>query len=248
MQRKEENPFYRRWLRQADPDDRRILEAMSDSEAADAFGEPPSFGTGGIRKAEGPGINRINPITVRWAAAATAKALLKKNEAKARENGVVITFDTRVHSRVLAKEAALTVAGFSVPVLLTEEPTPVPFLSFLLKNKDYAGGVMIPASHNPATDNGFKVYNENGGQLIPKEIVVEGQPEVLGQPVGLGVDSSAEDDLPGAEALKNSRNGVEIRNQRRIEQAIGLDRQGQHNAVGVLHTQQSGFENRGRTG
>lgn len=169
MQRKEENPFYRRWLRQADPDDRRILEAMSDSEAADAFGEPPSFGTGGIRKAEGPGINRINPITVRWAAAATAKALLKKNEAKARGNGVVITFDTRVHSRVLAKEAALTVAGFSVPVLLTEEPTPVPFLSFLLKNKDYAGGVMITASHNPATDNGFKVYNENGGQLIPKE-------------------------------------------------------------------------------
>ena len=75
MFQKEDNAFYRCWKENSDDHTKTVLEQMDDRETADCFGGLPSFGTGGIRQAEGIGPNRINEVTIGWAAAALARTL-----------------------------------------------------------------------------------------------------------------------------------------------------------------------------
>ncbi|MGM9566873.1 MAG: phospho-sugar mutase [Clostridia bacterium] len=169
MFQKEDNAFYRCWKENSDDHTKTILDQMNDRETADCFGGLPSFGTGGIRQAEGIGPNRINEVTIGWAAAALALSLKEQNEGKDLKKGVLIGFDTRKNSRFYAEKTALTLNAYGIPTLLFEEPVPVPLLSFVLKREDRLCGVMITASHNPGNYNGFKVYNKNGGQCVPEE-------------------------------------------------------------------------------
>lgn len=157
------DPLFLRWRENSDDATKAKLDAMSNSEAADAFGALPSFGTGGIRNPEGIGPNRINLITIRWAAAALARSLT----AIGKKGAVLIGYDTRHNSKAYAEETTFTLNRYGIPVALFDEPTPVPLLSFALKQGNYLGGVMITASHNEPTDNGFKVYDPNGAQYIP---------------------------------------------------------------------------------
>lgn len=172
MFQKEDNAFYRCWKEKSDDDIKAVLDQMDEQETADCFGGPPSFGTGGIRQTEGIGPNRINDITIGWAAAALAAALKEHTDAETLKKGVLIGFDTRRNSRSYAEKTALTLIGFNIPAILFEEPIPVPLLSFVLKREDYPCGVMITASHNPENYNGFKVYNRNGGQCVPSEAAI----------------------------------------------------------------------------
>lgn len=133
---------------------------MAEEELHDSFRTFPSFGTGGIRQKEGIGPNRINNITIRWAAAAVANSLPPKSK-------VLIGYDTRRNSRSYALETALTLNAFHFTAVILEDPVPVPLLSFVLKRGGYHCGIMITASHNDSEYNGFKVYNAQGGQLIP---------------------------------------------------------------------------------
>lgn len=162
MDSKENNKLYQLWQEHSDNETQERLNAMAKEEFRDAFRSLPSFGTGGIRQKEGIGPNRINNITIRWAAAAVAKTLPPKSK-------VIIGYDTRKHSRAYALETALTLNAFHITAVLLENPTPVPLLSFILKRGEYHRGIMITASHNGAEYNGFKVYNGQGGQLIPEE-------------------------------------------------------------------------------
>ncbi|MBQ6810859.1 MAG: phospho-sugar mutase [Firmicutes bacterium] len=159
------NELYRLWLETSDQETQKQIKAMTKEERIDAFGSYPSFGTGGIRKKEGIGPNRINPITIRWAAAAVANTLPQGSK-------VLIGYDTRHNSRAYAWETALTLNARHITTVLLEEPIPVPLLSFVLKRGGYSCGIMITASHNDAAYNGFKVYNRQGGQLIPEEAAV----------------------------------------------------------------------------
>lgn len=158
----ESNELYRLWLEHSDKEIHEKLKNMEQKELNDAFSSLPAFGTGGIRQKEGIGPNRINPITIRWAAAAVANTLPPKSK-------VFIGYDTRKNSRAYALETALTLNAFQITTVLTEEPIPVPLLSFVLNRGGYHCGIMITASHNGAEYNGFKVYNAKGGQLIPTE-------------------------------------------------------------------------------
>ena len=169
MFQKEDNAFYRCWKENSDDHTKTVLEQMDDRETADCFGGLPSFGTGGIRQAEGIGPNRINEVTIGWAAAALARTLKEENEEKDMKKGVRIGFDTRKNSRLYAEKTALILNAYNIPTLLFEEPVPVPLLSFVLKREDRLCGVMITASHNPENYNGFKVYNKSGGQCVPEE-------------------------------------------------------------------------------
>ena len=166
---KEDNAFYRCWRERSDDHTKTALDRMAEEETADCFSGPPSFGTGGIRLAEGIGPNRINEITIGWAAAALAVYFTETIDETARKKGVPVGYDTRRNSRFYAEKTALTLNAFGIPTLLFESPIPVPLLSFVLKREEHPGGVMITASHNPENYNGFKVYNQNGGQCIPEE-------------------------------------------------------------------------------
>lgn len=162
---KTKDPLFLRWREQSSNDIKKQMDAMSNCEAADAFGKFPSFGTGGIRNPEGIGPNRINFITIRWAAAALAEHLLETIDT----GKILIGYDTRCNSSAYAQEAALTLNRYGIITELFHEAIPVPLLSFAIRRGDYLGGIMITASHNAPKDNGFKVYSAKGCQLVPSE-------------------------------------------------------------------------------
>ena len=162
---------YQQWLDspRVGEQDKEILRKMSNEDIDDAFYKDIEFGTAGMRGIIGPGTNRINFYTVRKATIGFAQYLLAKFK-NARERGVVISHDNRHMSREFVFECAqvLNLMGFRAFIFDSLRPTPE--LSFGVRFKRACGGIMITASHNPKDYNGYKVYDENGCQLVPKKI------------------------------------------------------------------------------
>ena len=162
---------YQQWLDspRVGEQDKEILRKMSNEDIDDAFYKDIEFGTAGMRGIIGPGTNRINFYTVRKATIGFAQYLLAKFK-NARERGVVISHDNRHMSREFVFECAqvLNLMGFRAFIFDSLRPTPE--LSFGVRFKRACGGIMITASHNPKEYNGYKVYDENGCQLVPKKI------------------------------------------------------------------------------
>lgn len=128
----------------------------------DCFAGPLEFGTAGLRGALGPGPNRVNRMVVAQSAAGIADYL------KDRGGGtVVIGYDARHNSAAFAQESAEVFAGAGLATLIFPEPVPTPVLAFAVKERRCAIGVMVTASHNPAKDNGYKVYLGDGSQIVP---------------------------------------------------------------------------------
>lgn len=169
MYEKNYRAAYAHWCQMADAKTKKELASFSEAEIEERFYSDLSFGTGGIRGKTGIGSNRINRYTIRQAAAGTARYLKASLSPDVLKKGVLIAFDTRCDSSFFAVETALTFCAFNIPAYLFQSPAPVPLLSFTLKKDDYLCGVAITASHNPKNDNGFKIYNDCGGQLVPAE-------------------------------------------------------------------------------
>ena len=151
----------------------------------DSFYQVISFGTGGRRGPVGIGTNRINPWTIAASAQGHSDYLMEQYGEDARKRGVVLAYDVRIYpdtriynaelpnpvkgitSRDLAVEAAKVYAANAIKVYLFEDIRTTPELSFAIRYLKAVSGDMFSASHNPDTDNGKKVYEHNGGQLIP---------------------------------------------------------------------------------
>lgn len=138
-------------------------DAKAAAELEDRFFEPLAFGTGGLRGFMAAGLRRMNQPNVRrttLALAAVAKAHAPGKKV------AVVGFDTRINSQVFAGESAKVLAAAGYEVFLGTRPLPTPFLCFAMKALDSACGVIITASHNPKEYNGFKAYNDLGGQVV----------------------------------------------------------------------------------
>lgn len=146
------------------------LEEISNNEKEleDSFYKNLTFGTGGMRGMLGPGTNRMNIYTVRKAVEGLAN-YISKNIERADERGVVIAYDSRYMSQEFAVEAARVLGAHHIKAYVFESLRPTPLLSFAVRYLQTAAGIMITASHNPPEYNGFKVYNEDGGQVPLKE-------------------------------------------------------------------------------
>ena len=146
------------------------LAALSDQTDAleDAFYAPLEFGTAGMRGILGPGINRMNIYTIRQATEGLARFIDTQDE-DTRKRGVAIAYDSRHLSPEFALEAACTLAQHGIPSYVFESLRPTPELSFAVRHLNTFTGIMITASHNPATYNGYKVYGEDGGQMPPAD-------------------------------------------------------------------------------
>lgn len=134
-------------------------------EIEEAFGSLIAFGTGGMREKMGVGPGRINKYTIRLATHGVALHLLKSPK-ELWKKGVVICHDCRNHSREFALETARVFAGNNIPVHITKDLRPTPFCSFAIRHLGAIGGVNITASHNPKEYNGYKVYFNDGGQVV----------------------------------------------------------------------------------
>ena len=145
------------------------LEAIKDDEAEieDRFYKNISFGTGGMRGKMGAGTNRINKYIVRKATQGLANYIINYSD-DGREKGVVIAYDSRHNSPEFSLEAALVLAANDIKTYLFTGMRATPELSFAVRELDAIGGIVVTASHNPPEYNGYKVYWEDGGQVVPK--------------------------------------------------------------------------------
>jgi len=193
----------RRWLAaDPDPDTRAELEGVLDSgdEAALAamFGARLEFGTAGIRGPLGAGPAAMNRMVVRRVTAGLAARLLESDVDAGR--GVVLGHDARHKSAVFADDVAAILGGAGIPVHRLPDVSPTPLVAFAVLDLRAAAGVQITASHNPAADNGYKVYWSDGAQILPP----------LDAEISAAIDAVAPDaDLPMSTDLVSDL-GVEI--------------------------------------
>lgn len=130
----------------------------------DSFYKNLEFGTGGLRGIMGVGTNRMNRYTVCAATQGLANYLKKQ---PGNEFSVFIGYDSRHDSRFFAEESAKVLAGNGIKVYITEDLRPTPLVSFGCRFKKCSAAIMITASHNPPEYNGYKVYWNDGGQVLP---------------------------------------------------------------------------------
>jgi phosphomannomutase len=157
-----------RWLEQdPDPETRGELEALlragADDELRHAFEPPLVFGTAGLRGAVGPGPARMNRAVVRRVAWALGQYLVERGLA---ERPVVVGFDARPTSETFARDTVEVLAAQGFDVLAFPLPTPTPWVAFACRALGAAAGVVVTASHNPRGDNGYKVYDDLGVQIV----------------------------------------------------------------------------------
>ncbi|MCQ2386982.1 MAG: phospho-sugar mutase [Clostridia bacterium] len=157
---------YEKWLNSPVFDDKTKQELKSikdEKEIEDRFYKNLSFGTGGLRGVIGAGTNRMNFYTVGKATQGLADFINSLDC----EKKVVISYDSRNMSKEFALDTALIFAGNGIKAYLFETLNPTPVLSFAVRYLKTTAGVMITASHNPPEYNGYKVYWQDGGQIVP---------------------------------------------------------------------------------
>jgi len=164
-----------------------LIEAEKWAFLLDSFYQVIPFGTGGRRGLVGVGPNRINTWTIQASAQGHSQYLVRQYGEQARKRGVVLAFDVREYTqkgiydealpnpvmnldgRRLADAAAAVYAANKIKVYMFKEERSTPELSYVIRHLNAVSGDMFSASHNLPTDNGKKVYDQYGGQLIPPD-------------------------------------------------------------------------------
>jgi phosphoglucomutase len=160
-----ENPYFDTETRSAA---KILLSDDKQNEREECFGSLLEFGTGGLRGIMGVGTNRINRYTIQMATEGVARIINKKGK-ESDASGVVIGYDSRHRSFEFAQISSQVLAAHGIPVFLFREIAPTPLVSCELLRRKAIAGIIITASHNPPEYNGYKVYWENGGLIVPPE-------------------------------------------------------------------------------
>lgn len=145
---------------------KQLIDANNSDELSERFYRDLEFGTGGLRGILGAGTNRMNIYNVRKASHALALYIKEKIPADV-EKRVAVSYDSRRYSREFAEATAEVMAGHGIRCYITKELRPTPMLSYMVRHFACQGGVCVTASHNPPDYNGYKVYWQTGGQIVP---------------------------------------------------------------------------------
>ena len=169
--------IYEEWCTSSDFDDETKKELLSikddEEEIEDRFYKELEFGTAGLRGIIGAGTNRMNKYTVGKATQGLANYILKQGT---QDKGVAISYDSRKMSKEFSMQTALILNANGIKTYLFENLRPVPELSFAVRELKCTAGIMITASHNPPKYNGYKVYWDDGAQIVAprdKDIIEE---------------------------------------------------------------------------
>jgi len=148
-----------------DEETKKELKGITDeNEIKDRFYKNLEFGTAGLRGVIGAGTNRMNKYTVTQATQGLANYI--KNVG-GEDRGVAIAYDSRNMSIEFSTWAALCLNANGIKTYRFESLRPTPELSFAVRHLNCIAGIVITASHNPAEYNGYKVYWEDGAQIVP---------------------------------------------------------------------------------
>ncbi len=163
---------YKKWCEGSEFDEETKRELLSikddEKEIEDRFYKELEFGTAGLRGVIGAGTNRMNKYTVGKATQGLANYILKQG---VQDKGVAISYDSRKMSKEFSMQTALILNANGIPTYLFESLRPVPELSFAVRNLGCTAGIMITASHNPPKYNGYKVYWDDGAQIVsPRDV------------------------------------------------------------------------------
>ena len=168
---------YKKWCESPDFDEetKKELSEIKDNEKEieDRFYKELEFGTAGLRGVIGAGTNRMNKYTVGKATQGLANYILEQGT---QDKGVAISYDSRRMSKEFSLLTALILNANGIKTYLFENLRPVPELSFTVRKLKCTAGVMITASHNPPKYNGYKVYWDDGAQIVEprdKEIIAK---------------------------------------------------------------------------
>ncbi|MEG0950125.1 MAG: phospho-sugar mutase, partial [Bacteroidales bacterium] len=154
---------------------KKLLENADKTELIESFYKDLEFGTGGLRGIMGAGSNRMNKYTVGAATQGLAN-YLKKEFADKKEISVVVGHDCRNNSRLFAETAAAIFTANGIKAYLFDDMRPTPETSYAIRELGCQSGVIVTASHNPKEYNGYKVYWNDGAQIIAphdKNIIAE---------------------------------------------------------------------------
>ena len=162
---------YKKWCNDSifDEETKKELKKIenNEKEIEDRFYKELEFGTAGLRGIIGAGTNRMNIYTVGKATQGLANFIKKE---RGENKGVAISFDSRNMSPEFSEEAALILNSNGIKTYIFDSLRPVPELSFAVRELGCIAGIMITASHNPPKYNGYKVYWEDGAQIVaPKD-------------------------------------------------------------------------------
>ncbi|CAM3081707.1 phospho-sugar mutase [Leuconostoc rapi] len=168
------------------------LSEYTPDQQEDAFYQNLSFGTAGMRGVLGAGTNRMNIFTVRQVTEALARYIDAQGET-AKQRGVAISFDSRHFSPEFASDAARVLSAHHIQSYLFRSLRPTPELSFAVRELGAFAGIMITASHNPKEYNGYKVYGEDGGQMVPEAVdIVVAELEQITDIFNIALDTTDE--------------------------------------------------------
>ena len=158
---------YKSWIENPaiDEETKKELKSIEDNseEIQERFYKDLEFGTAGLRGIIGNGSNRMNKYTVGKATQGLANYIIKNN---GQNRGVAISYDSRHMSKEFSEITALCLNANGIKTYVFESLRPVPELSFAVRELNCIAGVMITASHNPPKYNGYKVYWEDGAQIV----------------------------------------------------------------------------------
>lgn len=162
--------LYKEWIEASYIDDEtkdelRAIES-NEKEIEDRFYRDLEFGTAGLRGILGAGTNRMNLYTVRKTTYGLVKYLMDNFE-DAADRGIVIAHDNRKMSREFCMESVRVISGMGMKVYYFDDLRTTPMLSYSVRRLNCIGGIVITASHNPSNYNGYKVYGDNGAQIMP---------------------------------------------------------------------------------
>ncbi|CAG7839510.1 Phosphoglucomutase [Clostridium haemolyticum] len=161
--------IYQQWLNNdyIDLKTKEELESIKENkkEIQDRFYKNLEFGTAGLRGKLGAGSNRMNVYNISKVTQGIADFIKEKGQ-EYMDRGVAIAYDVRHFSKEFSKTAALVLVANGIKTYLFEDIRPTPELSFTIRKLHTAAGIIITASHNPKEYNGYKVYWEDGAQVL----------------------------------------------------------------------------------
>lgn len=162
------NSLSQRWINSKfiNKNEKIEIEELNKKKIKDSFFKYLEFGTGGMRGIMGMGTNRMNIYMIRKVTQGLSNYLINSTGVIGKNKGVVIAYDCRINSHEFALNSALVLCANGIKTYLFSSLRSTPELSFSVRELGCQAGIMITASHNPKEYNGYKVYWEDGGQLV----------------------------------------------------------------------------------